>query len=67
VRPDWLAFDGPLPARVLEVRYRGSHTDYRLETAAGELRLREPGAPRHAPGAGVSCRIDRAWRMPTAR
>jgi iron(III) transport system ATP-binding protein len=67
LRPEWLSFDGPLPGRVVEVRYRGSHTDHVIETAVGRLLLRAPGAPRHAVGAGVTCRIERAWRMPAAR
>jgi ABC-type Fe3+/spermidine/putrescine transport system ATPase subunit len=67
VRPDWLRFDGPLEARVLEVRYRGTHTDYRLAIDGSELLLREPGQPCHAPGDAVSCRIERIWRMPEVR
>ncbi len=30
VRPDWVAFDGPLDAAVDAVRFGGTHTDYRL-------------------------------------
>jgi iron(III) transport system ATP-binding protein len=67
VRPDWLRFDGPLPATVLEVRYRGTHTDYRLSIPGGEVLLREPGQPRFAVGAVASCRVERAWRMPEPR
>jgi iron(III) transport system ATP-binding protein len=67
LRPEWLSFDGPLPGRVVEVRYRGSHTDHVIDTAAGQLLLRAPGTPRRATGAGVTCRIERAWRMPAAR
>ncbi len=64
VRPDWVHFRGDLPATVSDVRYRGTHTDYRLETPLGALLLREPGPARHVVGAGTSCAIDRLWRMP---
>jgi ABC-type Fe3+/spermidine/putrescine transport system ATPase subunit len=67
VRPDWVAFDGPIPATVLGIRYRGTHTDYRLDTPVGSLLLREPGAPRQGVGDRTSCRIERRWRMPAAR
>lgn len=67
VRPDWLRFDGPLPATVNEVRYRGTHTDYRLSIPGGEVLLREPGQPRFAIGAAASCRVERVWRMPEPR
>jgi iron(III) transport system ATP-binding protein len=67
VRPDWLRFDGPVPAIVIEVRYRGTHTDYRLSIPGGEVLLREPGQPRLAVGAEASCRVERAWRMPEPR
>ena len=67
VRPDWLRFDGPLPVTVNEVRYRGTHTDYRLSIPGGEVLLREPGQPRFAIGAEASCRVERVWRMPEPR
>ncbi len=52
VRPDWVRFDGPLRARVVDVRFRGTHTDYRLETELGELSLRDPGPARFERGRG---------------
>jgi ABC-type Fe3+/spermidine/putrescine transport system ATPase subunit len=67
VRPDWLRFGGPLAAMVQDVRYRGTHTDYRLVTNVGTLLLREPGPAHLRPGDETSCTIERAWRMPTAR
>jgi hypothetical protein len=67
VRPDWVAFDGPIPVTVEAVRYRGTHTDYRLATPLGPLILREPGPPRWVSGDRTSCRIERRWRMPAAR
>jgi hypothetical protein len=53
-------------ARVTDVRYRGTHTDYRLETALGSVLLREPGPARLQEGAVVSLTIERVWRMPDA-
>ena len=67
VRPDWVRFEGPVSATVHEVRFRGSHTDYRLATELGEILLREPGLPRFDTGAETSCRIERVWRMPEPR
>ncbi len=67
VRPDWVRFEGPLPAQVQDVRYRGTHTDYRLETKLGSILLRTPGPARLAVGAETSCAIDRVWRMPGPR
>jgi ABC-type Fe3+/spermidine/putrescine transport system ATPase subunit len=71
VRPDWVRFDGPLAATLTEVRFRGTHTDYRLAMgdgsadpapggAATTVLLREPGRPRFAVGDRVSWRIERA-------
>jgi ABC-type Fe3+/spermidine/putrescine transport system ATPase subunit len=67
VRPDWIAFEGPIEAVVEAVHYRGTHTDYRLATSLGSLLLREPGPPRWPVGSGTTCRIERRWRMPEAR
>jgi iron(III) transport system ATP-binding protein len=67
VRPDWVRFGGELPARVEEVRYRGTHTDYRLRTGVGSIILRDPGPPRFGAGEGTSCSIERTWRMAGAR
>jgi iron(III) transport system ATP-binding protein len=67
VRPDWVRFDGPIPAKVFDVRYRGTHTDYRLGTVLGTILLRQPGPPRQGVGDDVSCTIERVWRIPAAR
>ena len=67
VRPDWVRFEGPLVAAVEDVRYRGTHTDYRLATRLGSLLVRVPGPARFAPGEEASCTIERVWRMPAAR
>lgn len=63
VRPDWVRFGGTTTATVFDVRYRGTHTDYRLETPLGTLLLREPGAPRFDVDARTDCSIERVWRM----
>jgi ABC-type Fe3+/spermidine/putrescine transport system ATPase subunit len=67
VRPDWVRFGEGLAARVSDVRYRGTHTDYRLETGLGTVLLREPGPPRFDAGSRTSCVVDRVWRMGSAR
>jgi ABC-type Fe3+/spermidine/putrescine transport system ATPase subunit len=67
IRPDWVVFDGPIEATVESLAYRGSHTDYRLETSLGGLLLREAGPPRWSSGTRTSCRITRRWRMPGSR
>jgi iron(III) transport system ATP-binding protein len=58
VRPDWGRLGGPaepdaggdLPGTVTQVRFRGPHTDYHLDTPAGPLLIREGGPPRAGPG-----------------
>ncbi|MGD8684081.1 MAG: ABC transporter ATP-binding protein [Chloroflexota bacterium] len=63
VRADWVRFEGPLPARVTDVRFRGTHSDYRLGTDLGLVLLREPGAPRFGREDQTSITIERVWRM----
>jgi ABC-type Fe3+/spermidine/putrescine transport system ATPase subunit len=67
VRPDWVHFEGPLDVTVEDVRYRGTHTDYRLRSGLGVLQLRTPGPARHAVGDAATCRIERVWRMAGTR
>lgn len=64
VRPDWVRLGGPLPASVAGVWYRGSHTDYALETPVGRVLARQPGPPAAAPGADVSWELERVWVVP---
>ncbi|MDQ3553980.1 MAG: ABC transporter ATP-binding protein [Chloroflexota bacterium] len=66
VRPGWLHFGGPLPGRVRQTWYRGPHTDYRLDTPAGEVSLSEMGPPRFAPGTEISWSLDRVWFLTEA-
>jgi ABC-type Fe3+/spermidine/putrescine transport system ATPase subunit len=61
VRPDWASLGGPLAGQVTGVWFRGPHTDYRLETPAGLLELRELGPPRAAAGEAVGWTLRRAW------
>lgn len=61
VRPDWVALGGPLHARVEQVRYRGSHTDYRLATGGGTVDLRRAGPPWARAGEDVTWRLERVW------
>ncbi len=65
-RPGWLHFGGPLPGTVRGAWYRGPHTDYRLDTPAGEVALAEAGPPRFAAGAETSWSLDRIWFLPEA-
>jgi iron(III) transport system ATP-binding protein len=67
VRPDWVRFGGSMSATVTDVRYRGTHTDYRLLTTLGTILLRQPGPPNHAVGARTDCSIERVWRMTSPR
>jgi len=61
IRPEWARLGGPLPGRVSAVRFRGSDTDYRLETPAGTVEVRERGAPRAEAGDPTGWTLDRAW------
>jgi ABC-type Fe3+/spermidine/putrescine transport system ATPase subunit len=61
IRPDWVRLGGDLRARVDDVAFRGTHTDYRVSTAAGSLGLRVIGSPTVERGAIVGCTLDRVW------
>jgi ABC-type Fe3+/spermidine/putrescine transport system ATPase subunit len=61
VRPEWAGLGGPLPGRITSVRFRGSDTDYRLDTPAGTVEVRERGAPRAAVGDGTGWTLERTW------
>ena len=67
VRPEWGRLGGPLPGRVAAVRYRGADTDYRLDTPAGVVEVRERGAARADVGDAAGWTLDRAWLLPTRR
>jgi ABC-type Fe3+/spermidine/putrescine transport system ATPase subunit len=68
VRPEWARLEGERTATVLEVRFRGPHSDLLLETEEGRLLVREPGSPRHAPGERVGWRLYESWSaQPSSR
>lgn len=53
LRPDWAGFaaDGVgLPGTITDVRFRGPHTDYHVDTPAGTVLLREFGPPSRGRG-----------------
>ncbi len=61
VRTDWARLHGPLPGVVVEVRYRGPHTDYRIDTGDGTLDIRAPGFPSAHRGDAIGWDLDRVW------
>lgn len=61
VRPEWTTLGGPLPGVVRRAWYRGAYTDYRVETAAGDVTVRLPGPPVARAGERVGWRLDRVW------
>ena len=64
VRPDWVRLGGPLSGTVETVAFRGTHTDIRLSTLAGDVDLRVGGPPAVGPGDVVGWVLDRAWVPP---
>lgn len=67
VRPGWARLGGELAGRLRASWFRGPHSDHVVETAAGEVVIREPGAPRHTVGDDVTWTLSRGWplRSPT--
>ena len=63
VRPDWTRIGGELSAHVSMVEYRGTHTDYHLETPAGTLLARDAGPPRLTVGAATGWELARIWPL----
>jgi ABC-type Fe3+/spermidine/putrescine transport system ATPase subunit len=61
VRPGWAALDGSIPGTIRQVWYRGPHTDYRLDTPAGPVIIRQDGSPRARAGERVSWTLRRGW------
>ncbi len=64
VRPEWVRLGGPIPGEVVEVWYRGPHTDYRLETHVGTALARTLGPPAASPGDRPGIAIERSWELP---
>ena len=65
VRPDWVRFGGDRAGVVVDVWFRGSHTDYALLTADGELLVRSLAGPTHERGEQITWSLDRAWPLPS--
>ena len=65
VRPDWVRFGGDRAGVVVDVWFRGSHTDYALLTADGELLVRSLAGPAHERGEQITWSLDRAWPLPS--
>ena len=63
VRPEWARLGGDLRGRLRTVRFQGPHSDHVVETESGELVIREPGPPRHAPGDLVNWSLLRLWPL----
>jgi hypothetical protein len=63
VRPDWARMGGPLTGRLRAVLFRGPHCDHLLETAVGDVLVREPGTPRGQVGDQLSWTLDRVWAL----
>jgi len=61
VRPDWIEPGEGLDGTVRDVWFRGSFTDYRIETAAGVLEMRRFGAPEWTEGEAVLLSLNRWW------
>ncbi|MCU1617682.1 MAG: ABC-type transport system, ATPase component [Frankiales bacterium] len=66
VRPGWARIGGPLDGCVRQVHFRGPHTDHLVQTAMGELLVREPGPPRHRVGDAVTWSLLRSWPLRSA-
>jgi ABC-type Fe3+/spermidine/putrescine transport system ATPase subunit len=64
VRPDWAKLGGDRTGIVADVWFRGSHTDYVLDTPDGQLQLRTAGLPAHKRGEEVSWSLDHSWTLP---
>jgi ABC-type Fe3+/spermidine/putrescine transport system ATPase subunit len=59
IRPEWAGLGGPFSAVVERVWYRGSRTEYRVDTGAGRLILSEIGPPRVGAGETVGWDLTR--------
>lgn len=65
LRPEWAHLGGEIQGRVIGVRFRGADTDYRLQTPAGTVEIRQRGGPTAQRDALVTWGIDRAWLLAT--
>ena len=65
VRPDWARLGGDRSGVVVDVWFRGSHTDYAMRVNEGDLLIRAPAAPAYERGEQVTWTLDRAWPLST--
>ncbi|MGI8523117.1 MAG: ABC transporter ATP-binding protein [Nocardioides sp.] len=63
VRPEWARLVGDRTAEVTDVRFRGPHSDYHLETAEGRLMVRESGPPHNQRGDRVTWTLQESWPL----
>jgi iron(III) transport system ATP-binding protein len=63
VRPGWAHLGGPLEGRLRAVHFRGPHSDHLVETALGEVLIREPGPPRLPIDACTGWTLVHGWPM----
>jgi ABC-type Fe3+/spermidine/putrescine transport system ATPase subunit len=61
VRPGWAHLGGHLTGGVRAVRFRGPHSDYLVETGAGDVLIRDAEAPRLRVGDRLTWGLERAW------
>ncbi len=61
VRPDWVIPGGSLSGTIDEVLFRGPHTDYRVESPAGEFLARIGGPPAMVAGTVCGWRVRWGW------
>ncbi|MCB2224515.1 MAG: ABC transporter ATP-binding protein [Actinobacteria bacterium] len=59
VRPEWVEPGEGMAATVRHAWFRGPHTDYRLDTPAGEMAMRRPGPPEWRPGDAITVTVAR--------
>lgn len=67
VRPDWARLGGDRDGVVVDVWFRGSHTDYAVRVPEGVILIRSPAAPAYERGDEVTWTLDRAWPVPSDR
>lgn len=63
VRPDWVHDRGELAGMVTATQFRGPHSDYRIDSAAGSLLMSLPGAPRYRSGDRLRWGLSRVWGL----
>jgi ABC-type Fe3+/spermidine/putrescine transport system ATPase subunit len=66
LRPGWARLGGPLAGRLLDVWFRGPHSDHLVGTAMGRVLIREPGPPCGRPGDEVTWSLLRSWPLRSA-